>query len=118
MLQDERPARQAIERFLRRFLKPHANPRGCMVCNEAVELAPHDPLVAKRIALHLERVEAILTRTIERGQADGSITARSSARALARFLVMSWNGLQVLIRAKSRPALLDDALTVTLSALD
>lgn len=118
LLQPGRPARQAIEQFLRRVVRRRSNPWGCMVCNEAVELAPHDPVVAKRIALHLERVEAVLTRVVERGQRDGSIGTRSSARALARFLVMSWNGLQVLIRAKSSQALLDDALFMALSALE
>ncbi|HEX6533908.1 MAG TPA: TetR/AcrR family transcriptional regulator [Gemmatimonadaceae bacterium] len=118
LLRTRKPARRSIERFLRRVVHRPSNPWGCMVCNEAVELGPHDPDIAKRIARHLERVEAVLTRVVERGQRDGSIGTRSTARALARFLVMSWNGLQVLVRAKSSQPLLDDALALALSALD
>ena len=121
ILNDGCPARRSIERFFRGVVAHAAEPDdrcGSMTANEAVELAPHDVDVQKLVAEDFQAVEDAFTRAIECGQADGSIAGREEARRLARFLVVGLGGLEVMARAKSEHARLDDAVTVMMAALD
>lgn len=120
-LNDGQPARQSIEKFFRQGVARAEAPEyayGCMTANEAVELAPHDLDIQQLVTKDFQAVEQAFARAILRGQADGSIARDKDPRQLARFLVVSLQGLQVMARAKSRRALLDDTLTVMLAALD
>ena len=120
-LDDGRPARQSIESFFRLIVDgacSQSNGRGCMSCNEAVELAPHDPSVRRQIERHLNATEEIFAETIRRGQADGSIGDRHDAQQLARFLAVGLGGLQVMARAKFDPDRFDDSITIMMAALN
>ena len=120
-LNDGQPARQSIEKFFRQGVARAEAPEhayGCMTANEAVELAPHDLDIQQLVTQDFQAVEQAFARAILRGQADGSIARDKDPRQLARFLVVSLQGLQVMVRAKSRRTLLDDTLTVMLAALD
>lgn len=120
-LDDGRPARQSIEALFRRIVDnacPTSNGRGCMSCNEAVEMAPHDPSVRRQIERFLNETEHILAEAVRRGQADGSISRRHDPVQLARFLTVGSHGLQVMARAKSEPDRLKDSLAVMMSALN
>lgn len=120
-LNDGQPARQSIEKFFRQGVARAEAPEhayGCMTANEAVELAPHDLDIQQLVTADFQALEEAFARAILRGQADGSIARDKEPRQLARFLVVSLQGLQVMVRAKSRRTLLDDTLTVMLAALD
>ncbi|WP_119462824.1 TetR/AcrR family transcriptional regulator [Rhodospirillaceae bacterium SYSU D60014] len=120
-LDDGCPARQSIESFFYAVVDkacPQSNGRGCMSCNEAVELAPHDPSVRRQIERHLSATEEIFADAIRRGQADGSIGGQHDAHRLARFLTVGLSGLQVMARAKSEPGRLEDSLAVMMAALN
>jgi TetR/AcrR family transcriptional regulator, transcriptional repressor for nem operon len=121
MLHDGQLARQSIETFFRQGVAHgiHSDPSyGCMTANEAVELAPHDVDIQRLVAEDFQAVEDVFTQAIQRGQADGSITNRDDSRKLARFLTVSFQGLQVMARAKSDRARLDDTVTVMMAALN
>jgi hypothetical protein len=77
-----------------------------------------DPEVRGRVEEDFRRFENALTRTIERGQADGSVKSTRNARELARLLVLAFPGFQVMVRAGGDKAWLDDALRLLLSNLD
>jgi TetR/AcrR family transcriptional regulator, transcriptional repressor for nem operon len=120
-LDDGRPARQSMETFFRDAIAHIADPAhssGCMTANEAVELAPHDVDVQRLVAQDFQAVEDAFTCTITRGQEDGSIASPEDPRKLARFLVVGFQGLQVMARAKSYRSRLDDTVTVMMAALD
>lgn len=120
-LDDGHPARQSIETFFRLVVDgacQKSSGRGCMSCNEAVELAPHDPAVRRQIERFLSGTEEIFAEAVRRGQADGSIDGRHDPRRLARFLTVGLNGLQVMARAKSDPDRLEDSLAVMMSAMN
>jgi TetR/AcrR family transcriptional repressor of nem operon len=120
-LNDGQPARQSIEKFFRQGVAHAEAPEhayGCMTANEAVELAPHDLDIQQLVTEDFQAVEQAFARAILRGQADGSIPRDKAPRQLARFLVVNLQGLQVMARAKSQRALLDDTLAVMLAALD
>ena len=89
-----------------------------MTANEAVELAPSDLEVQRMVAKDFRAVEDLFAQAIARGHADGSITSRRPPRPLARFLVVSLQGLQVMARAKTDRARLDETVTVMMAALD
>lgn len=114
-------ARQAIEEFFRMLF---ANPgtlepaRGCMSINQGVEMAPHDPEIRARVMEDFRHIEDALTRVIERGQRDGSLTSSRNGRELARLLVLAFPGLQVMARTGYGQAQLNGALDLLLSHLD
>lgn len=116
-------ARQAIETFFRMIIADARAPEfrhGCMSINQAVELAPHDPQVRSRVEEDFQRIEDALTRTIERGQAEGSVKPDRNARQVARLMVVVFPGLQVLMRAGggSDSARFEEALALLLSHLE
>jgi len=120
-LNDGRPARQSLEAFFAEMLG-HATEKersyGCMSCNEAVELSPDDEEVRKLVAADFQAVEDLFADAIRRGQDDGSIRNHDSSRALARFLTVNLQGLQVMARARVDASRLSDNVKVMLSAFD
>jgi TetR/AcrR family transcriptional repressor of nem operon len=121
MLNNELPARQAIERFFRQSIAQGmvaTDTCGCMTANEAVELGPHDVDVQKLVAADFQAVEDLFAQAIARGQAEGSIANRDDPQKLARFLTVSLQGLLVMVRARSDMARLDDTVAVMMTTLD
>ena len=92
--------------------------RGCFVNNSAVELAPHDAAVAARVAAGLAHLEESFHGAVRQGQEAGDIAERHDARALARYLTASLNGLVVLAKANPERAALEEVVGVVLAALD
>lgn len=92
-------------------------PRGCLLANSAVELAPHDPEVAARISDSIGRTEDAFQGALERAGNRGEIPSDSDPRALARFLVNTLHGLRVLARAGADRETLEDTVRVALGAL-
>ncbi|UCV17823.1 TetR/AcrR family transcriptional regulator [Ferribacterium limneticum] len=93
-------------------------PFGCMSCNEAAELGPHDVEVQQLVEQDFVGMEDSFALAIERGIQDGSISPTKDARKLARFLCASHQGLQIMARAKTAPQRLDDTLSVMMSVLE
>lgn len=115
------PARQTIEGFFRQIIEDASKlefSNGCMSTNQAVELAPHDPLIRHRVETDFKLIEDALTRTIERGQGEGSIKGSVDARKMAKLLVVAFPGIQVMVRAGSDQTRLNDALDLLMSQLD
>lgn len=120
-LNDGRPGRESIARFFESFTaKTLANQRGfgCMSCNEAVEFGLSDPEVQGIVLADFQAMEDAFAEAVARGQRDGSISKRDSARKLARFLTVHMQGLYVMARAGAGIEQFVDATAVMLSALD
>ncbi len=121
ILNEGQPARACIESFFRQVLARSQDPasvHGCMTANEAVELAPHDEEIRQLVANDFQAIEEAFAQAIRRGQADGSIARHTEVHALARFLVVNLQGLEVMVRAKTARASLENTVSVMLSALD
>jgi TetR/AcrR family transcriptional repressor of nem operon len=111
----------AIRRFFRlkvALAQERGRPRGCLVTNSAAELASRDRGTASRIGTTLGRIEAAFHRAVVRAQAAGEIDPARDARALARFLTSSAQGLSVMARAAPDRAALEDVVKVTLEVVD
>lgn len=60
--------------------------RGCLGCNTAVELGPHDPGVNEVLQRHLARTQKLVTRVLAAGQASGVFRDDVSAATLSHYL--------------------------------
>lgn len=92
--------------------------RGCFVVNSAVELAPHDPDIASRVAANASGSEEAFYGVLLRARATGEIPQDRDPRALARFFSNALKGLRVSTRMGTEEAVLRDVIRVTLSVLD
>jgi TetR/AcrR family transcriptional repressor of nem operon len=80
--------------------------RGCFAVNAAVELAPHDAVVATRLHEHFSGLEATLRDVIERGQAVNEFRSDLDPAQVAKFLVMCFAGMATTVKG---PYQRDDA---------
>ena len=91
---------------------------GCFLVNATTERAGCDAAVARRVADNAAHLEATLRAAVEGAQAAGEVPAVKNARALARFLSMTLQGIRVAAKATPDRAVLADMVAVTLAALD
>lgn len=113
-------AMASIRHFFLMILEHARNqerPFGCMSCNEAVELAPHDDEVHRLVERDFQGIEDALTAAIERGIMDGSVPAEKNARALARHMTVAHHGFMMMSRSRTDIRRLEDTIEVILSLL-
>lgn len=114
------PALPAVRALVERYAREAAGEgghRGCFVVNTAVELAPHDPLAARRVLASWDFLEAALTSALMRAQAQGELAGDRDPRALARLLLVLLQGLRVMGKAAAGPGRLHDAAGQALALL-
>ncbi len=115
------PARKLIESLFERAVRrmsEEGGQRGCFLNNSAVEIALHDPAASELIGGGLDIMEDAFFSLVERGQREGEIAPEKDARALARYLTSSINGLMVIGKAKPDPEALSDIASTALSVLN
>lgn len=79
--------------------------RGCLVGNTAVELAGHDPEIARTLRTMQDRQTAALEARIEQGRRDGDVGPDVDPRAFAEFLANTLAGLRVMAMTHDAPTL-------------
>lgn len=92
--------------------------KGCFLVNSAVETAPHDKETNNIVCQNDEEVENAFYQVVKRGQANGEISTKQDARALARFLFNNIVGIQVTGKSATSKAAFEDIIRLTLSVLD
>ncbi|MGO4751251.1 TetR/AcrR family transcriptional regulator [Streptomyces sp. 2MCAF27] len=116
------PALPAVRALVRGFAAEAASPelrrRGCFITNSAAELAPHDPVVARRVEISWEHIETPLYAALVRAQAQGELPEDRDPRALARMLFVLMQGLRVVGKASQDPARVREAAEQALAMLD
>ena len=90
---------------------------GCLVTNSIVELAPHDPDVAKIVRSAVNRMEKEFRIALDRAVETDEIPADTDTRAAARFLNATLHGLVVLGKASTSKTALKDVLEIALSKI-
>ncbi|TCT07675.1 TetR/AcrR family transcriptional regulator [Aquabacter spiritensis] len=75
-----------------------ADPRGCLLINSAIEVAPLDAALGADIRAALDEVEGGLRRTLERAQRDGSLDPGANCQDLSRRLLSAIVSIRVLSR--------------------
>ncbi|MFB7497603.1 TetR/AcrR family transcriptional regulator [Streptomyces sp. NPDC056161] len=114
------PALPAVRAVVRRFAAESAEERrlcGCLVTNTAAELAPHDPVAARRVEQRWDYLETLLHSALTRARAQGELPAERDPRALARMLLVLMQGLRVTGKASPDPTRVRDAAEQALTLL-
>ncbi|MFI8321186.1 TetR/AcrR family transcriptional regulator [Streptomyces sp. NPDC085529] len=116
------PALPAVRALVRRFATEATAERerlnGCFVTNSAAELAPRDPLVARRVELSWEQIETLLYAALTRARAQGELPEGRDPRTLSRMLLVLLQGIRVVGKASTDPARVRDAAEEALRLLD
>jgi TetR/AcrR family transcriptional repressor of nem operon len=92
-------------RFIVDFDLAQQSRRGCLAGNTAVELAGHDPEIARTIRAMQDRQTAALTARIQQGQRAGDVRPDVDAQAFAEFLANVLAGLRVTAMTHDAPTL-------------
>lgn len=116
------PALPAVRALVRRFAAEAAAEglrlTGCFVTNSAAELAPRDPVVARRVELSWEQIETLLYAALTRARAQGELPEGRDPRTLSRMLLVLLQGIRVVGKASTDPARVRDAAEEALRLLD
>ena len=112
--------REGIELFFEAMVERAMNDsfcRGCFMVNSTTELAANDDEVADKACNNRCNFEALFYDFLVSAQANGDVSAKHDARALARFLFSAMQGLQVTAKTRPERQVLEDIVKVTLSVL-
>lgn len=90
---------------------------GCFVGVSIAELAIHDEEVASITRGHLESVEELFYAALVRARDAGELTTDIPPRKLARFLVHSVRGMEVVAKAGVGPEAIEDIVDTVLSVV-
>jgi len=93
----------SIQTFFSHLLALAAEPDGrygCLMCNSATELAAHDVAVAQRFGDYENRLTAIFTKAIQRGQEMGELGPSLDAKQAANFLIGVVIGVATLAKTR------------------
>jgi TetR/AcrR family transcriptional repressor of nem operon len=91
--------------------------KGCFMVNSSVELAMHDPEIAKIVQDNSKIMEEIFTNAVQKGQSLGHISKAMDAKTLARFIFNNYSGIRVLARTGERDKQVYDDIVKALMAL-
>lgn len=109
--------RALVERYAQQCAED-VHGRGCMVVNAAIERLPGDRLVARRVEMAWDTLEAALAAALHRAQVQGELAPDKDPRSLARFFLVFLQGLRVVSKARWDPQRLRDAAKEALSLLN
>ena len=90
---------------------------GCLMCNMAVELAPHDPQSGDKVDAHMNRLTAAFENALSNAKREGRLDPGIDPADFAAFLTSTVQGTAVLARAGATPARLEAVLNVALGRL-
>jgi TetR/AcrR family transcriptional repressor of nem operon len=73
--------------------------RACMMFNTSVEVAPHDPEIAKTVGEGIKDLQNALAAALERAKAQGDLSVDADVKSLAMYLASQQAGLGVMSQA-------------------
>lgn len=117
---DEPNSEQALSTWFQLLLDSAARPseaKGCFALNSLIEMAPHDPDVARMLEYQHSRIGKLLERAIAQGQKDGVFRRDLSAQQLQRVLLVVANGALASSRASFLQSALPDVAASVLAML-
>lgn len=90
---------------------------GCLACNTAMELIPHDPVVAAAIRTCFDRLTQAFRHVLERAQARGELGRHLDATCYAQYLTGVFLGFLVYAKSLGDRQALENYVQVALSGL-
>lgn len=89
--------------MLERAIGPEAQ-RGCMICNTAIEIAPHDETIAAAVRGLFDELTSVFTTALENAKAAGDVGEKLDTKATAEVLVGMLQGAAVFARTGTSKA--------------
>lgn len=96
--------KKALSDLFRSFIDGSRGPcgeHGCFIVNAALELAPHDPEVARIVCEAFADIERIFRQLLEEGRRLGEFGPDLDPADCAKSLLSQFLGLMVLVRASA-----------------
>ena len=123
---DTAPPRDTIRALLDTVVYPHAREEGpdpdkvagCLITFSAAEIGYADEKLARRLEQSFENMEDRICTLIARGQQVGEFANRRDARDLARFLLSTVQGIQVMAKVSTDRTKLEVAATLAFDMLE
>jgi TetR/AcrR family transcriptional repressor of nem operon len=91
--------------------------RGCLLGNFSAEAADHSVTIREQLAKHFKSWSTVFEQCISEGQKMGEISAEFSATSLADFLLNSWEGALLRMRADKNDVALTEFKTIVFGSL-
>ncbi|MCB1621712.1 MAG: TetR family transcriptional regulator C-terminal domain-containing protein [Thiothrix sp.] len=91
--------------------------RGCLLGNMSLEVADHSAAIRERLAMHFKTWSGLFEDCIAEAQATGAIRNPQPASLLAQFLLNSWEGALLRMRAEKSDTSLKQFTEVTFGSL-
>jgi TetR/AcrR family transcriptional regulator, transcriptional repressor for nem operon len=91
--------------------------RGCMMGNLSLEIADHNEVLRHHLAEHFETWSSLFARCIAEAQAQGEIRSTTDAGLLADFVLNSWEGALLRMKAKRSIEPLETAKAMIFAAI-
>jgi TetR/AcrR family transcriptional repressor of nem operon len=92
--------------------------RGCLLLSANMERAAGDAVIADFLRRNQAEVESIFREALRHAQASGELSRKQDPAALARFFVVTIQGMRALARLKSDRRALEQVAKVALAVLD
>lgn len=89
--------------MLDRAMGPEAQ-RGCMICNTAIEIAPHDENIAAAVRGLFDELTSVFTTALDNAKAAGDVAETLDTKATAEVLVGMLQGAAVFARTGTSKA--------------
>jgi TetR/AcrR family transcriptional regulator, transcriptional repressor for nem operon len=89
--------------------------RGCLLLNANLQRDPKDAVVRDFLRDNQARVETIFFQALARAQKQGELSPKDDPTALARFLVVTVQGMRAMARLKSDKKALEQVARVALA---
>jgi TetR/AcrR family transcriptional repressor of nem operon len=92
--------------------------RGCLLLSANMERAAGDSVITDFLRRNQAEVESIFREALRRAQSNGELSRKQDPAALARFFVVTIQGMRALARLKSDRRALEEVARVALAVLD
>ena len=92
--------------------------RGCLLLSANLQRDPKDAFVRDFLRDNQARVEAIFGEALRRAQKQGELSRKEDAAALARFFVVTIQGMRAMARVKSDRKALEQVARVALAVFN
>lgn len=102
----------ALEALINSFAQAACQPgseRGCFICNNATERAPHDPGSQSFVVNYVQRISRAFTHCLNNAAAQGQLQPQTDTVQEGHFLAVLFMGFFVLLRAQVEPTVVHAA---------
>jgi TetR/AcrR family transcriptional repressor of nem operon len=92
--------------------------RGCLLLSANMERDTHDEVIAEFLRDNQARVEVMFANALRRAQTTGELPAEADPRALARYFIITIQGMRAMARLRSDRRALEQVANLALAVFD